>query len=391
MIDISAFIDDFRSRFRAEPRLFAAPGRVNLIGEHTDYNDGFVLPFALEERTYIACSHRDDGQVNAFTRTLDKTFEMRLGAAASSNESWAIYVRGMAEILDRHTPVFRGANVLIDSEIPFGAGLSSSAALEVALGLGLSSMAGPGSSLKEIAFWGQRVEHEFIGVRSGIMDQLASALSRENHLTLIDCRSLETTYVPFDPPDMVLAICDTKVKHNLAATEYNRRREECEAGMKILEEFVPAARSLRDISVPEFTKLADNLPEPIRRRCRHVVTENERVLNAVTAIEHSEFARLGRLMYESHESLRDDYQVSCPELDLLVDAARKFPGVIGARMTGGGFGGCTINLMDAGVFSQFVDQMQSRYRSAFDANPGITAVRPSQGAVEIDIGSVDLK
>lgn len=388
MIDLSAFTDDFRTRFRAEPRLFAAPGRVNLIGEHTDYNDGFVLPFAIDKQTYVACSHREDGRVSAVTRTLDNAFEMQLGAPSVNGEPWTTYVRGMAEILRENAPAFRGANILIDSDIPFGAGLSSSAAFEVALGLAFSAMAGLGNSPKEIALWGQRVEHEFIGVRSGIMDQLASALSRANHLMLIDCRSLETTYVPFDRSDLVLAVCDTKVKHNLAATEYNRRREECEAGMEMLAEFVPGASSLRDVSVAKFSELAGRLPEPVRSRCRHVVTENERVHNAVKAIEHSDFARLGRLMYESHESLRDDYEVSCRELDLLVDAARRIPGVVGARMTGGGFGGCTINLVEVGVFNEFVEQLQSRYRSALGADPCITAVRPSQGAVEIGIRSL---
>ena len=289
----------------------------------------------------------------------------------------------MATVLARGGIRIDGADLLIDSEIPFGAGLSSSAALEVALGMALAAVSGVAMSSRDIALAGHRVEHEFVGVRSGIMDQFASALGREGHLLLIDCRSLTTKLVPFKPEGYRLVICDTKVKHDLASSAYNRRREECEEGIRIIREHYTSINSLRDVEPAILAEIGDGIPPVILRRCRHVVSENQRVLGAVEAIDELDYSKLGALMYESHESLRSDYEVSSPELDLLVDVARNVPGVIGARMTGGGFGGCTINLLEVDAQEDLEDKAGSRYREAFGFEPAFITVWPSNGAEEI--------
>ena len=385
MIDLTEFRADFRQRFRVEPRVFAAPGRVNLIGEHTDYNDGFVLPFAIENRTFVACSRRDAGQIRAYTRTLDRETSFRLDdQPTDETERWTTYLRGAAAILQREGVALTGADLLIDSDIPFGAGLSSSAALEVAVAIALTAVAGAGIGRREIALIGQKVEHEFVGVRSGIMDQLASAMSKQGHLLLIDCRSLETTHVPFVPEGLELVLCNSKVKHDLAASAYNRRREECEEGVRILSGRLAGISALRDVTTAQMNQTEHLLPENIKRRCRHVLGENQRVLEAVEAIQAGNFELLGDLMYQSHASLRRDYEVSCRELDFLVDTARAVPGVLGARMTGGGFGGCTINLVRKSAVHMFEAQIIREYKAAFGIEPEIMTVKPSKGAEELE-------
>lgn len=385
MIDLADFRNDFRDRFTGEPRIFAAPGRVNLIGEHTDYNEGFVLPFAIEKRTFVACTARDDRVIRAYTRTLDRGTRFGLDEPPTDEtERWATYLRGTAAVLRRDGAALKGADLLIDSDIPFGAGLSSSAALEVAAGMALTAVAGGTMGLREIALMGQEVENEFVGVRSGIMDQFASALSREGHLLLIDCRSLETTNIPFAPAGLELVLCDSKVKHDLAAGAYNRRREECEEGVRRLRASLPGISSLRDVTVADLDAYGHLLPPNVRRRCRHVVEENRRVLAAVDAIIAGDLGLVGELMHASHESLSIDYEVSCAELDLLVDTARTGPGVLGARMTGGGFGGCTINLVRREAFEAFKSVITRKFHDAFGHEPGIMPVKPSKGAEELE-------
>lgn len=384
MLDIQAFAAKFLTRFGVEPRIFAAPGRVNLIGEHTDYNQGFVLPFAIDKRTLVAIAERPTGMLNVVSLTIDRSAQIDLNAPiASTDRSWTAYVRGMATVLARRGVRINGADVLIDSDIPFGAGLSSSAALEVALGTAFAAVSQARVPLKDVALAGQQVENEFVGVKSGVMDQLASALGREGHLVLIDCRSLETNLISFDPEGYLLVVCDTKVKHNLASTQYNLRRQECEEGVRIIGETYSSIDSLRDVGPQMFADVADRMPAVIMRRCRHVVSENQRVLDAVEAIAARDYGKLGELMYASHESLRADYEVSCSELDVLVDAAGKIPGVIGARMTGGGFGGCTINLLKRNVYGSFQEMVAAQYQKSFGYEPTFITVRPSNGAEEL--------
>ena len=386
MIDIQTIIDEFKRRFGDEPQMFSAPGRVNLIGEHTDYNDGFVLPFAIDRRTYVACRPRDDGKVRAYTITLDKKAEFDLADLHSKDKDWTVYIRGMLDVLRSRGISVNGLDLVIDTDIPFGAGLSSSAAFEVAVGLAVTSLAGREISSMDLARAGQEVEHKFAGVRSGIMDQLVSASARDGNLLLIDCRSLATEHVPFDFPDLELVVCDSRVKHELASSAYNDRRAECEEGVELLRRHFPEIEALRDISVDEFSRAEHDLPPVIAKRCRHVVGENARTLKAVDAIKRADNDELGRLMYESHESLRDDYEVSSPELDHLVETASQIDGVVGSRMTGGGFGGCTITLLAKDHFKQFRDEIEDEYEAAFGKPPAVFPVRPSPGAESIREG-----
>ena len=321
MIDPVEFSSAFKQRFGGEPVVFSAPGRVNLIGEHTDYNDGFVLPFAIDKRTYVAVTPRTDKMVRAYTRTLDKYVEFHLSDPPPKKVDWSTYLRGIIAILAEKGIEIGGADILIDSDVPSGAGLSSSAALEIALGMGICESVSTKIDARELAFAGQQVEHRFAGVRSGIMDQFASALGEQGCALLIDCRSLEVTPVSLPLEDVLLVICDSRVKHSLASSEYNRRREECEEGVKILANKLEGITSLRDVSAADLDRFSDDLPEVIRQRCRHVISENARTLAVTAALGRGDLGETGRMMVLSHESLRDDYQVSCPELDLLVETA----------------------------------------------------------------------
>ncbi len=379
MIDIAEFSADFERRYNSRPQIFSAPGRVNLIGEHTDYNEGFVLPFAIDKRTFVGCKSRDDGGITVHSRTIDQSATIRPGDAGSE-KGWSLYVKGMAEVLRRRGTAIKGADLLIDSDIPFGAGLSSSAALEVSVGLALASIGGNRIDMVDLAFAGQEVEHEYIGVRSGIMDQFTSALAAADQALLIDCRSMAFEKIPMELGDLALVVCDSKVEHELADTEYNKRRAECEEGVEILKSRFPAIRSLRDVSLADLDKAAELLPEVIRRRCRHVLTENDRTLKTAAALRIGDFEQIGGLMYRSHESLRSDYEVSCAELELLVNIARDFDGVIGARMTGGGFGGCTINLLEKERTESFKSYITDKYQEGTGRETDVFSVVPSAGA-----------
>jgi galactokinase len=271
-------------------------------------------------------------------------------------------------------------DLVIDTDIPFGAGLSSSAAFEIAVGLAVTNLSGHEISSMDLALAGQEVEHRFAGVRSGIMDQLVSASARDGNLLLIDCRSLALEHVPFEFPGLELVVCDSRVKHELASSAYNDRRSECEKGVEMLRRHFPEIQALRDVTVDELSSVESDLPPVIAKRCRHVVSENARTLKAVDAVKSEDTDELGRLMYESHASLRDDYEVSAPELDLLVETASKIDGVVGSRMTGGGFGGCTITLVAKEQFRALRDEIEDKYESAFGRTPAVFAVRPSPGA-----------
>jgi galactokinase len=386
MIDVGDFRNEFQRRYGARALIVSAPGRVNLIGEHTDYNEGFVMPFAIDRSTLVGVSPRSDDLLNAHTLTLDKTAQIKAGDKQKGKAArWTKYIAGMAEMLKRCGLAVGGADILIDSDIPFGAGLSSSAALEMGVGAALAALSGQIIDPREIAFAGQKVEHEFVGVRSGIMDQFASGLSRKGNALLIDCRSLELEYVPLELGTAILVACDTHVKHSLASSEYNRRREECERAVEILSSKLPRITALRDVTLDEVEKHKDLLPDSIFRRCRHVVSENARTLKAAEALQSGDLKETGRLMNLSHESLRDDYEVSCTELDLLQRTAVDMPEVYGSRMTGGGFGGCTINLLESSAFEDFKRRVVERYEKNFNREPTVFQVKPSAGAHKIDL------
>ena len=378
----------FQTTYSREPRFFRAPGRVNLIGEHTDYNDGFVLPMAIEYETIVAAAKREDRTIRVHSLNLNQSGEIDLSAPEQKMRgSWLDFVEGVARVLMRRNLNLSGADLLIASNVPSGAGLSSSAALEISVGLALSEISGNTIDRKTLALAGQTAEHEFVGAKVGIMDQYVSALGRKGHALLIDCRSLEARQVLFSTDDAALVICDSKVKHELSASEYNTRRAECEQGVKILQKFVPGITHLRDVAVEEFEKYESNLPDPIRKRCRHVITENARTLQAAQALETNDLKEFGRLMRLSHASLSDDYAVSCRELDLLVKIAEDCPFVLGARMTGGGFGGSTVNLVEREHLAEFTAKISAEYKRETQIETAVYVSEAADGASEIIYGN----
>jgi galactokinase len=384
MIDYTTLKEAFVGHYKREPRLFRAPGRVNLIGEHTDYNGGFVLPMAIDRETAVAISAREDRKICARSVNLNEAAEFDLDEEKPRAKGfWLNYIEGMARILERNDIKLKGADLLITSDVPTGAGLSSSAALETAVGLALSGISGGAIDKTLLAQIGQQTEHEFVGAKVGIMDQFVSANAKKKHALLLDCRSLEFENVPFDTSETAIVICDTRVKHDLATSEYNTRREECEQAVVILSEFLPNVQQLRDVGVEDFEKYKDELPETIRRRARHVVTENRRTLEAAAALKITDLHAFGKLMWQSHESLRDDYEVSCRELDLLVEIAKNADGVFGARMTGGGFGGSTVNLVKTENIEEFKEKIRCEYQKITKIEPEILVSEASEGASEI--------
>lgn len=380
--------EEFRTRFRSEPRFFQAPGRVNLIGEHTDYNDGFVMPFAIDRQTVVAGAPREDTKLNICALDLDETATIDLaGQPVTRRGNWIDYVEGSARcVAERMSHRLSGADLMITSTVPIGAGLSSSAAIEIATGLAILSLSDVPIDQKQLAFAGQDAEHRFVGIRSGIMDQFAAVFARKGNVMLLDCRSLEIDYVPVPHLDISFAIIDTKVKHTLASSEYNTRRAECEAGVEILQKDDPDIKSLRDATMEILEQYGNALPDNIRRRCRHVVSENKRTLAAADAFKQGNLGRAGELMFASHRSLRDDYEVSCPELDLLVDTAESIEGVYGARMTGGGFGGCTVNLIQNTAVPRLKELTARVYAAEFGFEPDFYVFQPADGASEISAG-----
>jgi galactokinase len=363
-------VTDFVRRFNEDPQVFCAPGRVNLIGEHTDYNDGLVMPAAIEFSALVAASRRKDRKIVVASQQFQEEFEFQLDQPSFRKKRWTNYVQGVAVTLAAAGFQIPGSNLLIGSDVPMGAGLSSSAALEVATGFALLQLAGIKPNLVELAKLCQQAENEFVGTRCGIMDQFVSCLAEQGHCLMIDCRSLKYLKLPV-PDECALVICNSMVRHELAGGEYNVRRQQCEEGLAILRRFVPQARSLRDITPEQVTQYTGELPEVLYRRCRHVVTEIQRVTDAAAALNQGNMERFGELMRQSHISLRDDYEVSCPELDLLVNIAWQQPGVYGARMTGGGFGGCTINLVKREAVQQVTGYLAAEYQAKTRVQPEI--------------------
>ena len=383
-VDYKNLRREFEAHFGREPRVFRAPGRVNLIGEHTDYNGGFVLPMAIDSECSVAISKREERIIHARSLNLDDSAEFDLDRESERKKgAWINYIEGVARILERKGFRLPGADLIIFSTVPTGAGLSSSAALETVSGLALSEISGQEVDRKTLALVGQQTEHEFVGAKVGIMDQFVSAHACKGHALLLDCRSLEFENVPLDTSEIAVVICDTRVKHDLATSEYNTRRAECEKGVEILQRFLPGIEQLRDVSVEDFETYAKYLPEPILRRCRHVVTENERTLLAADCLRNGDLDGFGRLMWQSHASLRDDYEVSCEELDLLVEIAKKSDGVLGARMTGGGFGGSTVNLVQLEDLAEFNETIILEYEKMTGNKPTVYVSGAAEGASEI--------
>jgi galactokinase len=373
----------FEQLFGDLPRIFRAPGRVNLIGEHTDYNDGFVMPAAVGFSTYVAIAVRPDRKLVIHSEEFPGDFEFDLDHLPEHRTgAWCDYVLGVGSVLQKSGHKLRGANVLVHGEVPMGAGLSSSAAVEVASALALMSLSEIQLPLPDLAKLCQYAENSFVGARVGIMDQFVSCMGKAGHAFLLDCRSLEFRFVPI-PTGICLVVCNTMVKHDLATGAYNTRREECEEGVRLFAKWNPSIRALRDVSVEALDQHIHELPATIGKRCCHVVCENQRTLDAARALTAGDLPEVGRLMRESHDSLRDLYEVSCRELDVMVDAAEGLPGFCGGRMTGGGFGGCTVNLVREENADEFAKRIAERYRQQTGINSQVYLCTAEDGAGEL--------
>src|ERR1041384_175209 len=364
-------------------RVFRAPGRVNLIGEHTDYNDGFVMPVALDFSTWAKVSPREDRRLQIYSENFAEEVEVDLDdQQLAARKHWSDYPVGVAVVLERAGHRLRGARLEIRGEVPIGSGLSSSAAIEVATACALVANSGLQIDPRELARLCRQAENEFDGAHVGIMDQFISLFGEAQKALLLDCRSLEFRLLPL-PDNVRLIICNTMVKHALASSAYNERRAQCEAGVKYMAKFLPNVTALRDVTIEQLEEHASGLDDVVYRRCRHVITENARVLAAADALEQGDLERFGELMGESHRSLRDDYEVSSDELDLIVEIAEKIEGVYGARMTGGGFGGCTVNLVADSHAEDFQKRVSLEYERATSLSPEIYICTAANGAEEV--------
>jgi galactokinase len=379
-MNLFEFIPQFERVYAARPRVFRAPGRVNLIGEHTDYNDGFVMPAAVGFSTYAGIAPRPDRKLVLQSQEFPGCFEFDLdNLPQQRNQAWVDYVVGVATVLRRRGIRLEGANLLVNGDIQIGAGLSSSAALEVASTLALLRLTGTQMPLPEVATLCREAENTYVGAHVGIMDQYISCMGKAGHAMLLDCRSLEFRLVPI-PPGLQLVVCNTMVKHDVATSGYNVRRAQCEEGVGYFVKWYPNIRALRDVSVEMLHEHSKDLSPVILKRCTHVILENQRTVEAARSLTDRDLARMKELMAESHASMRDLYEISCQEVDIMVDSAQDLPGFCGGRMTGGGFGGCTINLVRTGNASDFAAQIADRYQRATNIKPQIYICSAEDGA-----------
>ncbi|NBC65734.1 MAG: galactokinase [Bacteroidetes bacterium] len=359
---ISKIEKEFSNRFGGDYLLIKSPGRVNLIGEHTDYNDGFVLPAAIDKEIILAVAPNDLDTCRLYAVDKDEYFETRVDHEIDKNDiPWTNYILGVIEQLKKAGDI-HGFDCVFGGDIPIGAGLSSSAALEGGVIFGLSNLFNIELSKLEMALTGQRVENDFVGVQCGIMDQFINIHGREEYALKLDCRSLEYEFYPFKREDIHIVLCDTQVRRELATSEYNKRRQQCEEGVKILQKYDADIDSLRDVSFELLDYHKEELNPTVYNRCKFVMEENQRVVDACNDLRKNDYYSFGNRLLESHVGLRDQYEVSCPELDILVEGAIEIQGVLGARMMGGGFGGCTINLVEEDYLNFFTTKMKDRYQ-----------------------------
>lgn len=384
---IERLIDSFKVNFDGMPDVIVrAPGRVNLIGEHTDYNDGFVLPIAIDRDIMIASRQREDKTVRLYSLDYDQSVEFGLDDIKyDDDKKWSNYPRGVAHFLQESDFAISGLDAVITGNVPIGAGLSSSAAMEVATAFTFEKVFGLNIDPVQMALLCQKAENKFVGVNCGIMDQFISRLGKKDHALLLDCRSLEFELVPINLQNVKIVVCDTGKKRGLVDSEYNNRRAECERGVKILEKFLPGITALRDIEVDDIKKYSNHIPDITEKRCLYVVKENARVLESVSAIKRNDLLRFGELMNESHIGLRDEYEVSCPELDAMVEIAWSIDGVIGSRMTGAGFGGCTVSIVIEDSVQELIDKVLNEYPKRTGLQPEIYVCTAEDGANVVEI------
>lgn len=379
----------FKAAFGEPEIVVRGPGRVNLIGEHTDFNLGFVLPAAVDKAIWLALRPRTDGLCRFRAVDLDASFETRLPELAPSDLRWPNYLLGVYSELAADGHALKGVDCAFGGDVPIGSGMSSSAALECAFAFGLNELFGLGYGRQDLARLGQRAENRFVGVNCGIMDQFASVLGQSRRLIRLDCRDLSHQFIPFEDPGLLLVLCDTRVRRSLATGgEYNARRAQCEAGAAYLQARHPEVRSLRDATLELLEAHRAELDPVVFRRCAYIVRENQRVLDACQSLAARDVEAFGQRMNESHAGLRDEYEVSCPELDLLAAQAQSLPGVLGSRMMGAGFGGCTINLVREAELERFEAGMAEVYRRDLRSEPLIHVCRLTGGTEIAEEGAL---
>jgi len=369
----------------SKPLLVRSPGRVNLIGEHTDYNEGFVLPAAVDKAIYFAVAPASGSTCALRAVDLDESWDFDLDRIAPSERRWPNYLIGVVDQFFKAGARIGAFRCAFGGDVPVGSGMSSSAAIEAGLAFALNRLFVLGFDSLGLVKLAQKAENEFVGVRCGIMDQFANIFGRTGSVLKLDCRSLSHAYYPFERSDLRIVLCDTRVKRELASSEYNVRRGQCEAGVQALARHDPSLRSLRDVPLGLLQAHRAEIEPVILRRCEYVIRENGRVEAACADLEKSDFNAFGRRMFASHEGLRDDYEVSCRELDILVDAASAVSGVLGARMMGAGFGGCTINLVEDGAVGELALAAAKAFRDAFGRDPAVYISRLRSGTREISI------
>ncbi len=372
---------EFRKRFGEQPLIVRSPGRVNLIGEHTDYNLGFVLPAAIDKSIYFALAPREDYHYSFRALDMNDVYDGDLRRVDIAPKSWANYLIGILAQLQKNGHSVKGFNCVFGGDIPIGAGMSSSAAIETGLGFGLNELFNLGIDKLSLVKMAQRSENEFVGVQCGIMDQYANAYGQRDSVIRLDCQTLEAQYYPFDFPDLSIVLFDTRLSHSLASSEYNQRRMECAEAVRAIKERFPAVSSLRDVTPAMLDEVKSNLDPVLFRRAHFVVEENERVLRACDALVHMDIATFGSLMKATHAGLRDEYQVSCTELDFLVERVEKDPAVYGSRMMGGGFGGCAVNLIDNRELERVTKSVSDAYKKRFQVELKTYVTRISGGTI----------
>ncbi len=380
--DAEPLKENFRERFHAAPMLFRSPGRINIIGEHTDYNEGFVLPAAIDKAAYVAISKRNDDNIQLVSLAFNETYTCKI-AEVRPLKSWTDYVLGVVDQLSKHGMAVSGFDLALDGDITIGAGLSSSAAVECSVLYALNELFALGLSKIQMVKMAQAAEHEFAGVKCGIMDQFASVFGKAAHAIQLDCRSLEYQYVPLHMEGIKIVLFNSNVSHSLASSEYNTRRQQCEQGVAWVKKYMPEVQSLRDVSLEMLQEHVLPKDTLIYKRCKYVLEENLRLLAACDDLKKGDIAALGQKMFRTHEGLSKEYEVSCTELDWLVQNVRNEKDVLGARMMGGGFGGCSINLVKENAVDALVEKVSAQYTQATGLTLSAYAVQIANGTEEI--------
>ena len=383
-MDIERLKSTFRGIYQTEPILVKSPGRINIIGEHTDYNGGFVMPAAIDKAIYVAVSKRDDEEIHLYSESYQASYTSSVAAIEKSDLSWANYVLGVADQMIKRGYKISGFNLYLDGNVPLGAGLSSSAALECATAFALDHLNDLGISQMDLALISQKAEHVFAGVNCGIMDQFASVFGKQDHAVLLDCRTMEYEYIPLALEGYKLVLLNTNVKHSLSDSAYNKRRSQCEQGVAWISAHHPEVTSLRDANVNMLEEFVKPKDAEVYQKCKYVVEEIGRIQKAAEALRQGDLVALGKLMLETHEGLSQDYEVSCKELDFLVDYVKDLDHVLGARMMGGGFGGCTINIVKDENIDALISEVSVLYEEEFSLSIDAYVVETANGSALID-------